>query len=140
MFQDKLNVFCCPFYLTFSNRPQVYKIMILKGVVGKSSYFHNTWYLHDVVVEKRRQRNACMCNQFLGTILCRRCATRRETFLISHFVKNVNARRRFSCSCSELGYSPLERNSRKNLEKMRKLSNLPKNWRCFNFITILHSI
>ena len=51
-------------------------------------------------------------------------------FLISHFVKNVknvNTRQRFSFSCS-LGYSPLERNSRKNLEKMRKLSNRPKNW------------
>ena len=43
-------------------------------------------------------------------------------------------------SCSELGYSPLERNSRKKLEKMRKLSYLPKSWRCFNFITIPRSI
>ena len=55
MLQDKLHVFCCPFYLTFRDRTQVYKI--LKGIVGKSSCFHKTWYLHNVVVVQRRQRN-----------------------------------------------------------------------------------
>ena len=130
MLQDKLHVFCWPFYLTFKPHSS---LQILKGIVGKSSCFHKTWYLHDVVVVQRnaRQRNARATHFFVQffAVVAR-----------PHFVKNVNARQRFSFSCSELGYSPLERNSRKNLEKMRKLSNLPKNWRCFNFITISRSI
>ena len=67
---------------------------------------------------KKAKQQLCTCTTLFCIFLYRRCTTTTWKCLISCFVENVNTRQRLSSSFSELRYSLLELNSRKNCQDL----------------------
>ena len=61
----------------------------------------------------RWAKQLCTCSTRVRTFLCRRCTTATWNFLISRFVYGERRHKTTIFSFSELGYIPLEFNSRK---------------------------
>ena len=55
-----------------------------------------------------QNNNFARAAHFFCTFLCRCCTTTTSNFVDSRFMENVNARKQFSFSFSELRYSHLE--------------------------------
>ena len=64
------------------------------------------------------KQQLCTCITLFCTFLCRHCTTTTWKCLIERFVEDVYTRQRLSSSFSELRYSLLEFNSRKNCQHL----------------------